>query len=450
MFRPVTSGTGLVASYQMTNGSGTSLTDNSGNNNTATLSAGVSWTSSPVQFSANALSFDGADDYVTISRQPAHDISTAITLEAWVYASKNTGVQNVICKSASGVSSGYIFPRTDDGWTNTNFWMHISGIGWRAFSAPFPGLNAWHHLAASYDGTNVKIYIDGILKTSQAQTGLITTSSSVNITLGNQSGLSEYFGGYADECRVWNIARSQAAIQADMNRELDPATTSGLVAYFTNNQGIASGTNSGLNFVHDLIGTQNGTLTNFSLTGSSSNFVSQNTSLTVLPLQWLSFVAQKSADNIILKWTTSQELQVRDFAILHSTDGTKWEKVGTVSTNPAYQYSFTHFRPGSGIHFYRLRQFDRDGSANYSSICRIDMMTKENSPNFYPNPVTNGLLNIFMNAAGIVRLYDLSGRCVRIIPAEEGWQVFNTTSLTPGIYYLQTGEKNLKSTIIIE
>lgn len=448
LFKPVSTGTGLVASYRMTDGSGTSLTDNSGNGNTATLSAGVSWQTSPIRFSANALSFDGTDDIVTIPRQPAHDISAAITLEGWIYATKNSGVQNVMAKTSGGNLSGYIFPRTDDGWTNTTCWFYIGGA-WRAFAAPYPGLNAWHHLAATYDGSNVKIYVDGILKTTTAQTGAITTSSIVNITLGNQAVMSEYFGGAADELRVWNVARSQAAIQADMNREIDPATATGLVAYFTNNQGIPSGTNSGLNFIQDLAGTQHGTLSNFSLSGTSSNFVEQNNALTVLPLKWLSFSARKSGDDVLLQWSTAEELRVKNFAIQHSKDGINWATTGTINSSTHQQYSFTHTHPGKGTHYYRLQQFDLDGASSYSAICRVDLEELTGSLAVYPNPVIGGVLQVYMPAAGMLRLYDAGGNCIRFLPANEGWQQLNTTGIAAGIYYLQTGKKGSGAKVVI-
>ena len=63
MFGSVSGETGLAASYQMSNGSGTSLTDNSGNGHTGTLTAGATWTASPVEYSANALHLDGSNDF---------------------------------------------------------------------------------------------------------------------------------------------------------------------------------------------------------------------------------------------------------------------------------------------------------------------------------------------------------------------------------------------------
>jgi len=447
MFKHLSAGTGLVSSYQMSDGSGTTVTDNSGNGYTGTVGSGTSWVSSPIQYAGNAISFDGIDDYIQIPNQAALDITTAITLEAWVYATNNVGIQNVICKSSFSENSGYIFPRTENGWTSTSLFLHIGG-GWQIMEAPFPSLNTWHHLAATYDGATMKIYVNGILAASQAQTGTLSTNSN-DLILGNQAGYGEFFGGAADEIRVWNIARSQAAIQADMNRELNPATASGLVAYYKINQGIASGTNTGISFLEDQTGTRNGSLNNFALTGSSSNFVTQNSGLFILPLQWMRFDARRASTNVILEWTTANEVMTRDFIIQHSRDGRNWNHIGQLNASASGQYAFTHVNPGTGYHFYRLQQFDQDGSNQYSDIARIVLSRLASNITLFPNPAYDGFINIQMDQAGLFQLYDLSGRLVWKQMLPEGLRKINTTGLPDGIYYPYSGNSKLPAILIL-
>jgi hypothetical protein len=63
-----------------------------------------------------ALNFDGSNDFLSVTQNNTLDITTAITMEAWVYPIKSTGIQNVMSKSSSSQNNGYIFPRTDNGW----------------------------------------------------------------------------------------------------------------------------------------------------------------------------------------------------------------------------------------------------------------------------------------------------------------------------------------------
>ena len=220
---------------------------------------------------ANALDFDGTNDNIIVPSNSSSNISSAITIEGWLYATKNSGVQNVLSKSSRSVNNGYIFPRTDNGWTDFVFYISLNN-SWITVSYPYPSLNSWHHLAATYDGSNIKLYLDGNLVKTQAASGTIGTNSN-SLGIGNQPGYSEYFGGEVDELRLWNIARTQSEIQAAMLTELAGNET-GLVAYYNFNQGVAGGNNAGVNSLTDKTSNaNNGTLNNFSLNGTTSNWV---------------------------------------------------------------------------------------------------------------------------------------------------------------------------------
>ena len=434
------SATGLVAYYRMNEGSGGTTV------NSATATTGIdgvllnspSWTASPVQFGANALSFDGTNDNISIPDNNTLDISAAITLEAWCYATKNTGVQNVISKSSNTANNGYIFPRTDNGWSSAVIYFHIAG-GWRTLSAPYPSLNAWHHLAATYDGSSIKLYINGVLSASMPQTGTITTNGNP-LVLGNQTGFAEYFGGYADEMRVWNVARTQAEIQSNMNRELNPATQTGLVSYYTLNQGIAAGTNTGLTRVMDQKGNNNGTLNNFALSGASSNFLNQPVAITLLPVTWLDFTAQKKDNVVHLHWSTANEQNSEEFIVQHSTNGSSYTAIGNIpaagnSVLPQ-QYSFVHNNPVTGVNYYRILQRDIDGRSAYSKVVSV-IYTHENRPIIvYPNPVTAGKLTIQLTEAATITLYNSSGVLVMTRKLLAGTQQLNISKLAKGIYHL--------------
>ncbi|MGK2863145.1 MAG: LamG-like jellyroll fold domain-containing protein [Chitinophagaceae bacterium] len=439
---------GMVAYYRMNEGSGTttinSCTNSAGIN--GTLINGPAWVASPVQYGANAISFDGTNDMINIPDDNTLDITSALTLEAWCYAIKNTGIQNVISKSSNTQNNGYIFPRTDNGWSSVILYFHIAG-GWRTLSAPYPSLYTWHHLAATYDGASIKLYINGVLAASQAQTGTITANSNV-LGLGNQTGYAEYFGGYTDEMRIWNVARTQTEIQNNMDKELNPVTQTGLVSYYTNNQGINNGTNTGLIKLIDQKGNNNGTLSNFALSSSSSNFVAQHSNIIILPVSWLSFTGNKQDKSVQLNWSTSVEQNSHEFNIEHSVDGSAWKNIGTVgaagNSLTIQTYSYTHTDPAHGLNFYRLHQLDIDGRSSYSKTIKVIFTNQQNKAIVYPNPVTDGTLNILLPQATKIFLYNSIGKLVIVQQAKAGNNQLNTGHLPKGVYQLKAGEETIQ------
>ena len=369
---PANNASGLTAYLKMNNGSGATATNSTGGTD-GTLQNTPTWVASPVEFAGNALNFDGTDDVVNIADHNSLDITTAITIEAWVFATKNSGIQNVVSKSSQSVNNGYIFPRTDNGWSSVITYLHIGGT-WRTLSATYPSLNAWHHLAVTYDGSNIILYIDGVLSASQARTGAITANGNV-LALGNQPGFSEYFGGSLDELRIWNIARTQMQIQSQMYNHLDPSTQTGLVANYTFNQGITAGTNTGMTTLVHMKSENNGTLSNFSLSGSASNFVMQNATL---PVDWLSFTATEVNENVRLEWSTAAEQHTKEFIVQHSVNGSDWKNIARLraagNSNEVSHYSFMHVFPNDGVNHYRIQQTDLDGHSSVSDIRLVTLM----------------------------------------------------------------------------
>jgi hypothetical protein len=76
-------------------------------------------------------------------------------------------------------------------------------------------LNAWAHLAATYDGANLRLYVNGVQVASSAVTGAIATTSGP-LRIGGNTIWSEWFKGTIDDVRVYNRALSAAEVQADM------------------------------------------------------------------------------------------------------------------------------------------------------------------------------------------------------------------------------------------
>ncbi len=224
---------------------------------------------------SNSLSFDGSDDYVMTTAQGASGTS-ARTVEAWVRTTANCipgasgGVQQTILDwGVFATSSRFTFNLL---WANAPR-LEVGGNGLSGVTAVNDGY--WHHVAAVYDPTatnQYKLYVDGALDAQGNLTVATNTSSGTYIQLGKRVDGTNPFTGDIDEVRIWNTARTSAQIAANYNQELcAPPIT--LVAYYKANQGVAAGSNSAATSLTDAVANQHGTLYNFALTGSSSNWV---------------------------------------------------------------------------------------------------------------------------------------------------------------------------------
>ena len=200
---------GLVAAYDFNAGSGTTVSDVSGNGNTGTI-VNATWTTSGKL--GSALSFNGTNAQVTINDSASLHLTNAVTLEAWVNPSSAlTGWQDVIYKPQDNY---FLEASSSNGNKPGTGVLLTSSAEPLAYGSAALTANTWTHLAMTYDGTTLKIYVNGALVTSTAQSGTMTTSttrcrSAAIGPTGNTSGL-------IDEVRVYNIALTQAQIQTDM------------------------------------------------------------------------------------------------------------------------------------------------------------------------------------------------------------------------------------------
>jgi hypothetical protein len=312
--------TGLVAYYRFNEGSSTTAANSCTNTSgvDGTLTNGPTWTASPIQFAGNALHFDEGNDRV-IAPLPTTATSN-VTMEAWVYHQGGTGTDHLIMVNGVMGSNGYAL------FINTSHTLIVIFNGVTTWNTGI-GLSTsqWTHLALVIGTTGFTLYKNGV--NVYSNTGTPNTPSANFIIGYNTVANGQPFGGMMDEVRIWNTARTQTEIQNNMNREIAPSA-SGLALYYTFNQGIAAGDNTGLTALIDQTGNgKNGTLTNFALSGSTSNNLTQNSNLVILPLRWLSFTTTKQYNQVLLQWSTVQEQNTKDFIVQHSTDSHSWTNV---------------------------------------------------------------------------------------------------------------------------
>lgn len=146
----------------------------------------------------------------------------------------------------------------------------------------------------------------------------------------------------------------------------------------------------------------------------------------VVPLELTRFTGNQQNELIRLNWVTENEINADRFEIERSPDGTHFEKIGTVASkynNSTYagNYDFDDAAPVKGMNFYRLKQFDKDGTFKYSNIVPVVFNSSiVKQVRISPNPVTSNLnirLTITENANILCKIYDAEGREMRSLTA---------------------------------
>lgn len=184
----------------------------------------------------NALDLDGIDDYGSPLTPNVSGLSEG-TVEFWFSASDwNTSI--------SIWSGGNGHPGVNGDWTrigshsptvgNSNLVFGVYSDVWRwSNSGVLPDSAIWKHMAASWNSNGLKIYLDGVLLGSNSYSGGIP---SFNTELVGASAWGNFFNGFIDEVRIWNVVRDSAQINSTMldslSSEYYSTGDSGLVAYY--------------------------------------------------------------------------------------------------------------------------------------------------------------------------------------------------------------------------
>lgn len=223
-----------------------------------------------------ALNFDGINDRVIIPNQPVSNL-TNFTIEAWVYSTDSSTYQTIYAEGNIANDNPMFSLTKLNGTSGFEIVLrNTAGIGLVVSgSAGNIPLNTWTHVAfARISATEARLYINGLNTDYFVFTSPETIATNVtNIGVRQRVGFDGYLIGNLDEVRLWNRALPQGEIANNIYCELASGQT-GLVSYYKFNQGIDSVNNSTLTTLTDASGNNNnGTLTNFALSGSTSNWV---------------------------------------------------------------------------------------------------------------------------------------------------------------------------------
>jgi concanavalin A-like lectin/glucanase superfamily protein/subtilase family protein/peptidase inhibitor I9 len=198
-----------VAAYSFDEGSGTTASDSAGSHDGTV--EGASWTSSGKY--GSALDFDGTNDLVSAADANELDLTGAFTLEAWVRPDALSSWTPVIAKGENPGSgtSGYLLDAQS--FDKPAGWVVKSGSTAGVIATSALPTGSWSHLALSYDGAKLRIYVGGVLKATKS-TGS-AGASAAKLRIGHNQTLGTYFNGLIDEVRLYDEALSENQIQAD-------------------------------------------------------------------------------------------------------------------------------------------------------------------------------------------------------------------------------------------
>ena len=221
---------GLAGLWHVDEGSGTTVTDSSGNDNTGTLYNGSVSCANPPTVGAGCpewvdgklgkgVNFDGIDDYLSIENSNILN-PTHITVLAWI---KPNAFNSVI------LSKNY-----------TEYELRTDATGFVQFYVNNTYVNSsislttgnWHFLVGRYDGSMIKIFIDGVEKGSISYS-LGIPSNLLNLLIANRPGGNSYFNGTIDEVRIYNRALSPEEIKALYYDGLNDAFNVSFTMFYT-------------------------------------------------------------------------------------------------------------------------------------------------------------------------------------------------------------------------
>lgn len=184
--------------------------------NDGEIITGATWQTEDMCVSEKCLSFDGTNDYVRVPASSTLDPTSSITISTWVNANNITSQTVPPIVKKAGATSGYALEINHLD-SKVRLWLYISG-GWISSNGYLLSTNKWYHITGVYDGSNIKLYIDGAQAVSPvSQTGDFTASTE-DLAIGwDTINTTRFFNGRIDDVKIYPYARSADQIKLDYN-----------------------------------------------------------------------------------------------------------------------------------------------------------------------------------------------------------------------------------------
>ena len=246
---------------------------------------------------ANTLStyFDGVADRVEINNTLGSGFSE-LSISTWVKYNNNVATSNqyhpIVAKIGPSFGHSFQLANMRSGASSNGgelyFNVHTPNGSFTTFSGVVPSQNVWYNIVGTYDGSNVKIYIDGVLKGTLSASGNIN-SNTEPLMLGDAGygGYSQFLNGNLDEVSIYSRGLTQSEVTSIYNGGApnDVSTISDIEAWWRMGDGDTANT------ITDNVGTNDGTMVNM----NAGNFV---TDVPTIPFNTKSIELDGIADYI--------------------------------------------------------------------------------------------------------------------------------------------------------
>ena len=177
----------------------------------------------------------------------------------------------------------------------------------------------------------------------------------------------------------------------------------------------------------------------------------------VLPVKLTLFNVKKIKNSVLVFWNTTQEINSDYFAVQHSIDGKNWVDVAKKSavgtSNNSINYEVTDNAPNPGINFYKLKQVDKDGRTEFSTV-KVIVFEESNEVVITPNPAKD-IATIYLlknnTTPTKISVFNANGLLVKEFLTSDKYYKMNTSLFTKGMYIIKVlnGEKLITQKLLI-
>ena len=257
---------GAVAWWHFDENEGSMVMDASDNDHTGDISGGGTWVDSFYEKEPRdnaALDFDGSSGYIAVGDHSDFDGTGGLTVEVWIKAedlTSGTGFDKIVGKRESGDSS---YPGWElKGYQDTGRVALVANINGakKAITDTVLNPSQWYHIAGTWDGSEMKIYLDGELEdTTTAASSMSTSTEPLLIGAAYFEGsirTSELFDGQMDEVRILDRALTAQEVEDDYLSFGPYPDRSGTIAWWhfdedSGNRAYDSSGNGYTGYLHD-------------------------------------------------------------------------------------------------------------------------------------------------------------------------------------------------------